>query len=85
MKRLQASVAVGGVLALALVGTPTATADRPEEKVPICHATGSSKNPYRLIRVDPNGYNGHDRHDGDLIPAPGGTKGGAHGTGHRCG
>lgn len=41
-------------------------------KVNICHATGSSKNPYVLISVSVNGLNGHDKHSGDLIPAPAG-------------
>lgn len=39
-------------------------------KVTICHATGSSKNPYNLITVSVNGLNGHDKHAGDIIPAP---------------
>ena len=46
--------------------TPTLTAD----KVTICHATGSTKNPYNLITVSVNGLNGHDKHAGDIIPAP---------------
>jgi len=36
----------------------------------ICHATGNTKNPYVLIKVNPNGLNGHSRHAGDIIPAP---------------
>jgi hypothetical protein len=42
------------------------------EKITICHATGSAKNPYVEITVNVNGLNGHDKHDGDLIPAPAG-------------
>jgi hypothetical protein len=38
--------------------------------VGICHATGNTKNPYVLIKVNPNGLNGHSRHAGDIIPAP---------------
>lgn len=47
------------------VGTGTA-----EGKITICHATGSSKNPYVLITIDVNGLNGHNGHAGDIIPAP---------------
>jgi hypothetical protein len=39
-------------------------------RISICHATGSATNPYVLITVDRNGLNGHDRHPGDIIPAP---------------
>jgi hypothetical protein len=40
------------------------------DKITICHATGSVKNPYVLITVDINGLNGHNQHTGDIIPAP---------------
>ncbi len=39
-------------------------------KVTICHATGSTKNPYVLITVSGNGLNGHGDHPRDIIPAP---------------
>ena len=39
-------------------------------KVTICHATGSESNPYEEITVDANGLNGHDQHEGDIIPMP---------------
>jgi hypothetical protein len=39
-------------------------------KITICHATGSKSNPYNLITVSVNGLNGHDKHEGDIIPAP---------------
>jgi len=39
-------------------------------KIKICHATGSEKHPYNLITVSVNGLNGHDQHEGDIIPAP---------------
>ena len=42
------------------------------EKVTICHATSSAKNPYNLITVSVNGLNGHDGHANDIIPAPAG-------------
>ncbi|NTU55440.1 MAG: hypothetical protein HGA79_04255 [Anaerolineales bacterium] len=41
-------------------------------KITICHATSSAKNPYNEITVSINGLNGHDKHDGDIIPAPAG-------------
>ncbi len=41
-------------------------------KITICHATSSKKNPYNEITVSVNGLNGHDKHDGDIIPAPAG-------------
>ena len=78
MNRLQRSATAGVALTIAVftAGASLAfvSADRPEENVPICHRNASdAMNPYILIRVDPNGYNGHDLHPGDLIPAPGGT------------
>jgi uncharacterized surface protein with fasciclin (FAS1) repeats len=42
------------------------------EKITICHATGSAKNPYVEITIDTNGLNGHAQHTGDIIPAPAG-------------
>lgn len=50
--------------------TPGPTTTLTSDKVMICHATGSSKNPYVMITVSINGLNGHDKHDGDIIPAP---------------
>lgn len=49
--------------------TPAAASD---SKITICHATGSSKNPYEMITVSVNGLNGHDKHSDDIIPAPAG-------------
>ena len=50
--------------------TPGPTATLTADKVTICHATGSSKNPYVMITVSVNGLNGHDKHSDDIIPAP---------------
>jgi Tol biopolymer transport system component len=45
----------------------------PNEKVTICHATGSATNPYVEITISDQGVlNGHLKHDGDIIPAPAG-------------
>jgi hypothetical protein len=53
--------------------TPAATVSANQDgKITICHATGSSKNPYVLITVSVNGLNGHGKHTGDIIPAPAG-------------
>jgi hypothetical protein len=41
-----------------------------EDKITICHATGSESNPYVEITVDVNGLNGHGDHPNDIIPAP---------------
>jgi len=49
--------------------TPTVTGDN-AGKITICHATGSTKNPYALITVSVNGLNGHGDHPRDIIPAP---------------
>jgi hypothetical protein len=38
--------------------------------ITICHATGSSKNPYAMITISVNGLNGHNNHARDIIPAP---------------
>ena len=39
-------------------------------KITICHATSSKKNAYNEITVSVNGLNGHDKHTGDIVPAP---------------
>jgi len=55
--------------------TPTVTATLTGDnagKIAICHATGSTKNPYVLITVSVNGLNGHGDHQRDIIPAPDG-------------
>jgi hypothetical protein len=41
-------------------------------KITICHATNSKNNPYNLITISVNGLNGHNKHEGDIIPAPSG-------------
>lgn len=42
------------------------------KKITICHATGSKKNRYVEITISVNGLNGHNKHSGDIIPAPAG-------------
>ena len=53
-------------------GCPTALVDINNEKITICHSTGSTKNPYNEIIVSVRGLNGHDKHEGDIIPMPDG-------------
>ena len=42
------------------------------DKVTICHATGSEKNPFVTITVSERALKGHGGHAGDIIPAPAG-------------
>ena len=44
------------------------TTTLPRGKITICHATAAGF--YVEITVDRNGLNGHDDHDGDIVPAP---------------
>ncbi|MFJ5694802.1 hypothetical protein ACIP9X_13220 [Arthrobacter sp. NPDC093125] len=38
------------------------------EKIDICHATGSARNPFASISISLSGLNGHAGHSGDIIP-----------------
>lgn len=51
------------------VAAVTTAASPAPTKVTICHATGSSSNPYVTITVSSNGLNGHNRHSGDIVPS----------------
>src|SRR3972149_7310795 len=51
-------------------GCPTTQVTVIDEKIIICHATGSETNPYTEITIDRNGLSGHDKHEGDMIPVP---------------
>lgn len=62
----------GDIIPAPEIGCPTAPVVINNGKITICHATGSEKNPYNEITVSANGLNGHDKHEGDLIPAPAG-------------
>ncbi|MEX1071109.1 MAG: hypothetical protein WEC37_00640 [Anaerolineales bacterium] len=53
-------------------GCPDSTLETSDGKITICHATSSEKNPYNEITISVNGLNGHDKHEGDIIPAPAG-------------
>ena len=58
----------------ALISVPETKAvfcgDCGENKIDICHRTGSAANPYNLISVDKNATaGGHDGHEGGIYPA----------------
>lgn len=65
MRRTLGTLGILGLLSLS--AAPTAVAV-PEEKIEICHATGSAKNPFVRISISLNGLNGHGGHSGDIIP-----------------
>ncbi len=50
------------------IGSVTTAPRTPAGKITICHATAAGF--YVELTVDRNGLNGHDRHDGDMVPAP---------------
>ncbi len=52
---------------------PDTVLDIVDNKITICHATGSEKNPYVSITVSVNGLNGHGKHERDIIPAAEGS------------
>lgn len=64
------AVATGTLLLLGTVLTGTPAHATTNEKVTICHATGSATNPYVQITISENGLKGHGDHEGDIIPAP---------------
>jgi len=51
-------------------GCPNSPVKTIDDKITICHATSSKKNPYNEITISVNGLNGHSKHAGDIIPAP---------------
>lgn len=59
-----ASAARKAVAAVVTAASPASS------KVTICHATGSQSNPYTTVTVSSNGLDGHNRHGGDIVPAP---------------
>jgi hypothetical protein len=60
----------GDIIPVPEEGCPTSLATGSEGKITICHATSSEKNPYNQITISVNGLNGHDKHEGDIIPMP---------------
>jgi hypothetical protein len=51
-------------------GCPASPVEVVDGNITICHATSSETNPYEEITVSVNGLNGHDQHEGDIVPAP---------------
>ena len=88
MKKVFAAAGIAGLALLTISAVPAAAT--PDDKISICHATGSESNPYVEVTIDEHGLNGHYArgvHDGDIVPAPaqgcpGGDKGdhGDHGS-----
>ncbi len=62
----------GDIIPVPEDGCPTSLVATSGDKITICHATSSEKNPYNEITVSVNGLNGHGKHDGDIIPMPAG-------------
>lgn len=66
-------LAVAGIAGLALLTISAPANAGPDDKITICHATGSASNPYVEITISENGLKGHNAqgvHDGDIVPAP---------------
>lgn len=62
----------GDVIPVSDEGCPASPGAISNDKITICHATGSENNPYNKITVSVNGLNGHGNHPRDIIPAPAG-------------
>ena len=60
----------GDIIPVPEGGCPPSPLVITDGKITICHATSSEKNPYNEITVSVNGLNGHDKHEGDIIPVP---------------
>ena len=60
----------GDIIPAPEAGCPSSPVLDSDGKITICHATSSQTNPYNEITVSVNGLNGHDKHEGDIIPAP---------------
>ena len=84
LSTLAAGVALSGAAGGFLLLTALPAAAAPQDHTTICHATGSDKNPFVVIKpANPGVENGHaDHQDGeDVIPAPDGAqRGPTHGS-----
>jgi len=65
------------ILSLSLMSMLVAGVAFANEKVTVCHSTGSEKNPFVEINISVNGWiHGHSHHAGDLLgPCDGGGGG----------
>jgi hypothetical protein len=69
-RQLRRTLAAASILGAGLLATGLATDANGVNKVTICHATGSSSNPYVIITVAPAAASGgHAHHGDDIIPA----------------
>jgi hypothetical protein len=60
----------GDIIPVPEGGCPASPLVIADGKITICHVTGSETNPYNEITISVNGLNGHDKHQGDIIPMP---------------
>lgn len=58
------AILANGCVPLAGQGQP----EKDQERVEICHATGSDENPFVRISISISGLHGHGEHAGDIIP-----------------
>ena len=72
MRRITTIVLAGLLACAGLASAQPGKKPKPAKKTAICHKTGSSQKPYVLIRVKLKDLKGHQRHAGDIIPAPAG-------------
>jgi hypothetical protein len=60
----------GDIIPAPEIGCPTSPLVVTDNKITICHATGSESTTYVEITVSINGMNGHGRHATDIFPVP---------------
>lgn len=60
----------GDIIPAPVDGCPATLVVTSTDKITICHATSSAKNPYNEITISVSGLNGHNNHASDIIPAP---------------
>ncbi len=70
MKR---TIATLGVVGLGLMGATVAANAAPDDKITICHATGSASNPYLVETINLNALSAHVGDTGDIVPANSGN------------
>lgn len=68
MKKLYTKIAI--VVGATALFSGALFAGAADDKITICHATGSTDNPFDVITVSVNGLHGHENHGEDIIPMP---------------